>query len=598
MGTATKTFKENTYSTQQATWTVSVTHADMTVSASTFKFTAPTASAKYVYSGRDQAHALFVFRFGGVGSSVTDEGEFHTGNDSFVSLASNTAKSLTYKDYGLITDSISTSLLFNSSNKTSKSVPIYVHTSRIDLESRKYNTTNENSYHAYYEDIGPVFNLTLNAPPTVTLGTPTYATPHYAGFGAYTVPLTKLTAQYGGDIKSAKLTVGSQSTTKTYSANTVSNDTISVVPTTAGTFTPTLIVTDSRGQTTTKTLSSITVNQYVAPSVSFDVFRTDNVGVRDDEGTYGLITAIIKYTSAVANLQQPAVTIDGTATSNVTWYSSYNSTTGVSSAISNWSSISSGATVYGLINGSFGTTQSYIIGMTETDTQSGASQTVTQTLSTAFYTIDIQAGGKEIVFGGAAKDDVTNHPNGLFKCEMDVIGRGFLDYFYPVGSYYETSDTTFNPNTRWGGTWVLETEGKVHVSAGTNYTAGDTGGSATHKHTTGNFTLGTTHIPAHTHGEESLSGYLTLRRYGTTANAGHITTGNSGIVSTTTRSGMSGANGVTGNSVASTTHTQVTVNATHTHNSVGGGSAHNHGDTGPSSTMQPYIVVNRWHRTA
>ena len=29
----------------------------------------------------------------------------------------------------------------------------------------------------------------------------------------------------------------------------------------------------------------------------------------------------------------------------------------------------------------------------------------------------------------------------------------FLDLFYPVGSYYETQDSTFNPNTAWGGTW-------------------------------------------------------------------------------------------------------------------------------------------------
>lgn len=28
-----------------------------------------------------------------------------------------------------------------------------------------------------------------------------------------------------------------------------------------------------------------------------------------------------------------------------------------------------------------------------------------------------------------------------------------VDYFYPVGSYYETSDDTFNPNTVFGGTW-------------------------------------------------------------------------------------------------------------------------------------------------
>ena len=33
-----------------------------------------------------------------------------------------------------------------------------------------------------------------------------------------------------------------------------------------------------------------------------------------------------------------------------------------------------------------------------------------------------------------------------------------LDYYYPVGSYYETSDASFNPNTAWGGTWVQETE--------------------------------------------------------------------------------------------------------------------------------------------
>ena len=28
-----------------------------------------------------------------------------------------------------------------------------------------------------------------------------------------------------------------------------------------------------------------------------------------------------------------------------------------------------------------------------------------------------------------------------------------LNLFYPVGSYYETSDAEFNPNTSWGGTW-------------------------------------------------------------------------------------------------------------------------------------------------
>lgn len=34
-------------------------------------------------------------------------------------------------------------------------------------------------------------------------------------------------------------------------------------------------------------------------------------------------------------------------------------------------------------------------------------------------------------------------------------GSGVLD-FYPVGSYYETSDSNFDPNAEWGGTWLSE----------------------------------------------------------------------------------------------------------------------------------------------
>lgn len=40
--------------------------------------------------------------------------------------------------------------------------------------------------------------------------------------------------------------------------------------------------------------------------------------------------------------------------------------------------------------------------------------------------------------------------------QSTVSGQGgsVFDTFYPVGSYYETSDSTFDPNTAWGGTWV------------------------------------------------------------------------------------------------------------------------------------------------
>jgi len=43
---------------------------------------------------------------------------------------------------------------------------------------------------------------------------------------------------------------------------------------------------------------------------------------------------------------------------------------------------------------------------------------------------------------------------------LDYIGLGKTAIIlnnYPIGSYYETSDQSFDPNTDWGGTWTSET---------------------------------------------------------------------------------------------------------------------------------------------
>ena len=47
-----------------------------------------------------------------------------------------------------------------------------------------------------------------------------------------------------------------------------------------------------------------------------------------------------------------------------------------------------------------------------------------------------------------------------------------INILRPVGSYFDTSDATFDPNTAWCGTWVLENDGTVLVSKS------DTAGSA------------------------------------------------------------------------------------------------------------------------
>lgn len=73
--------------------------------------------------------------------------------------------------------------------------------------------------------------------------------------------------------------------------------------------------------------------------------------------------------------------------------------------------------------------------------------------------------------------------------------NGLLDLFYPVGSYYETSDISFNPNSIWGGTWVDDTKGYVTVGAlrdggdtplegGLEIDGGSTMGSVEHYHLT------------------------------------------------------------------------------------------------------------------
>lgn len=43
-------------------------------------------------------------------------------------------------------------------------------------------------------------------------------------------------------------------------------------------------------------------------------------------------------------------------------------------------------------------------------------------------------------------------------------GIALLNIFYPIGSYYDTSDNNFNPNVDWGGTWELDLSGTVLVS--------------------------------------------------------------------------------------------------------------------------------------
>ena len=277
----------------------------------------------------------------------------------------------------------------------------------------------------------------------------------YANLTTANITLSSLSAKCGGDftgVGSAEFTIGSQTVTK---ANPVNGDVLSIPLNVVGTFTPTVKVTDSRGQVTTHTLNAITVQGYVAPSVAFSVERTTSTGVPNDEGVYAVVRPTFTFTDAIAELQAPAVVVvdDSGYQQQVstTWYSSRSSDGTLSGSV-DWSSLSSGDTVYGLVSitGDFNTQKSYQIAITPQDSE-GTGATITQTLGGAFYTIDFLAGGHGISFGEPISESELFEPVG-----------GASAPTFATDTYYETTtsgditnyELLVNEPSDWSTNWA------------------------------------------------------------------------------------------------------------------------------------------------
>ena len=101
-------------------------------------------------------------------------------------------------------------------------------------------------------------------------------------------------------------------------------------------------------------------------------------------------------------------------------------------------------------------------------------------------------GNRALVLRGAVGQILASITQNELKDLLGVSGSGttVLD-MYPVGSIYQTTSSTFNPQTAWGGTWE-RIKDRFLLAAGTAYAGGSTGGEATHK-------LTAQEMPSHTH---------------------------------------------------------------------------------------------------
>jgi len=79
----------------------------------------------------------------------------------------------------------------------------------------------------------------------------------------------------------------------------------------------------------------------------------------------------------------------------------------------------------------------------------------------------------------------------VFNAVPKIGNESIIDFFYPIGRLYQSSDNTFNPNTKWGGTWV-KIEGRFTLGSSSKYSINNTGGNE-------KVTIGLNQIPDHYH---------------------------------------------------------------------------------------------------
>lgn len=410
MATVTKTYTSN----NNTTFTLQAIGSNVTATGSTFSVSGPTLKGKY-------AHNSYNFNaFYSEVNGIICIGQREGGSFSWSLDKSSTAKNTLYTYSSLSTmipNTFNTADVFTSNNRTTRTLNIDFKTSHVYFNvavvtgghpstEDEYSTNNHQTWSG-------IATVTLNAPPTATIGNLTKDLPdYYSGKTTVSVALTDIEAKYGGSIDSIKLEVGNNSETRVYiyPVQPSSTETLSMILggyTSEATITPKVTITDSRGQTTSYSLSPITILPYTVPA-SVKVSRINSSTFKaDDEGTNAVIQVRIEYNPFTGNyLTRPTTTIDGTiidndsmSTHDVTWYTSWSANEGFSGAVT-WGSYqpTSPVILYGKVVHTFDTNTTYTIGLTPITTM-GSGAEVTDLLPQAFYLLSAVAGGHGLGIG-------------------------------------------------------------------------------------------------------------------------------------------------------------------------------------------------------
>lgn len=223
---------------------------------------------------------------------------------------------------------------------------------------------------------------------------------------------------------------------------------------TAGSFSFTATITDSRGRKATVTTPAITVQDYNVPSInSFSVQRCYSTGTVADDGTHLRILSTYGYTT-LGGLNKLTTKVEYKLTTASTWTSGGSITSGTAVTI--------GA-------GAISTNYSYDVRLTLTDSFTSTSKSVI--IPTAYAIMDIRKGGKGIAFGKSAEVD------GLVDIGMnlkvnDSVLTNYLKSFDNTKTAIQMTDgwLRLNPTNNFSSgiycnTGILRTDGNFQVGS-------------------------------------------------------------------------------------------------------------------------------------